>query len=51
MGNDDLTGFFEKFLKKDTLFLDKKVLQSAYIQNDISQRYLYGRCFKKYGFK
>jgi len=38
MGNDDLTGFFEKFLKKDTLFLDKKVLQSAYIPNEIKHR-------------
>ena len=38
MVNDDLTGFFEKFLKKDTLFLDKKVLQSAYIPSEIKHR-------------
>ncbi|MFH1506741.1 MAG: ORC1-type DNA replication protein [archaeon] len=38
MGNNELTGFFEKFLDKDTLFADKKVLQSAYIPHQIKHR-------------
>jgi cell division control protein 6 len=38
MANNDLTGFFEHFLNKDTLFMDKKVLQSAYIPQEIKHR-------------
>lgn len=33
-----LDGFFESFLEKESLFLDKKVLQSNYTPNDIPHR-------------
>jgi len=33
-----LDGFFEGFLDKESLFLDKKVLQSSYTPNDIPHR-------------
>ncbi len=38
MVQDNLQGFFEKFLKKETIFKNKKVLQSNYIPGDISHR-------------
>lgn len=33
-----LDGFFEEFLDKESLFMDKKVLQSSYTPNDIPHR-------------
>ncbi len=38
MVDNNLTNFFEKFLTKETLFMDKKVLQSAYIPDEITHR-------------
>ncbi len=38
MVQNNLTNFFEKFLTKESLFIDKKVLQSTYIPDQISHR-------------
>ncbi len=38
MVRDNLQGFFETFLKRETIFKNKKVLQSSYIPEDISHR-------------
>ncbi len=38
MVQNNLNLFFEKFLKKDTIFNNKKVLQSSYIPGEISHR-------------
>ena len=38
MVQNNLNLFFEKFLKKDTIFDNKKVLQSSYIPGEISHR-------------
>ncbi len=38
MVKDNLHGFFEKFLVKETIFKNKKVLQSTYIPEEISHR-------------
>ena len=38
MVQNNLNNFFEKFLKKDTIFENKKVLQSTYIPGEISHR-------------
>ncbi|MBN1275198.1 ORC1-type DNA replication protein [Candidatus Woesearchaeota archaeon] len=38
MVNNNLTMFFEKFLTKESLFKDKKVLQSTYIPDEINHR-------------
>lgn len=38
MGDSKLTGLFEKFLRKDSLFQDKGVLQSNYIPEEIHHR-------------
>lgn len=38
MVQNNLNNFFEKFLKKDTIFKNKKVLQSQYIPGEINHR-------------
>lgn len=38
MVQNNLNNFFEKFLRKETLFNDKKVLQSSYIPGEIHHR-------------
>lgn len=38
MVQNNLNNFFEKFLKKDTIFQNKKVLQSKYIPGEINHR-------------
>lgn len=38
MVQNNLNNFFEKFLKKETIFSDKKVLQSSYIPGEINHR-------------
>lgn len=38
MVQNNLNNFFEKFLKKETLFKNKKVLQSSYIPGEINHR-------------
>jgi archaeal cell division control protein 6 len=35
---DDINNLFEKFLKKESLFKDKKVLQSTYLPDEINHR-------------
>lgn len=38
MVDNNLTSFFEKYLNKESLFIDKKVLQSTYIPDQINHR-------------
>ncbi len=38
MVSKKLNGFFEKFLQTDSLFANKKVLQSAYVPNEMEHR-------------
>ena len=38
MAQKGLTAFFEKFLQKESLFLDKKVLQSTYVPKTVFHR-------------
>jgi len=38
MANNNLTNFFEKYLTKDPLFLNKSVLQSSYVPEEILHR-------------
>lgn len=38
MVQNNLNNFFEKFLRKETIFSDKKVLQSSYIPGEINHR-------------
>lgn len=38
MVQNNLTNFFEKFLTKESIFKDKKVLQSTYIPDTINHR-------------
>jgi len=38
MDEKKLTGFFESFIKKETIFLNRKVLLSNYTPNDVSHR-------------
>lgn len=38
MGDGNITGLFERFLKKDPIFLEKKVLQSNYSPDNIPHR-------------
>ena len=38
MVQNNLTGFFETFLTKESLFVNKKVLQSTYIPDQINHR-------------
>ncbi|MGM5484601.1 MAG: ORC1-type DNA replication protein [Nanobdellota archaeon] len=38
MGNNNLVGFFEKYLTREPLFKNKKVLQSSYVPEDILHR-------------
>lgn len=38
MVQNNLSGFFEKFLKKENIFKNKKVLQSTYIPGEINHR-------------
>ena len=39
MRGKSLGGFFEKYVEKESLFIDRGALQSSYIPNEISHRY------------
>jgi len=38
MNDNNITGFFEKFIKKDSIFKEKRVLQSSYSPDNIPHR-------------
>jgi len=38
MAKKALNGFFEKFLKQDSLFIDKKAMQASYVPDQITHR-------------